>query len=1030
MAVITQLLKAVFVDAMIALHGRWERRKGNLLFHLWGEKSLGENGSRHMRGRDPRAHPFAASYTDLLGAVMNISYPARCTPEERLRLSLPTYSDGTPKPSSDAAFVGKGKLSFREWEVPTVELEPHDAVAFMNNVQGAGETREHGFTCGNDLLYWIEVSKFAIELVVRQRYVPAMRHDGKAKEPSARWMPILNDQQDSARLALLEGMMPQSALVKDATGRELLTDVIGTVSDALVRNPWAGSGCEDMASATGAESEWMDGLMCDTQSTGGKSAAHLSESVDEWLAPVRADSTRRFTTCFKLVSPSEGQGEQPEYLRAKSWRLDYLLHSTEDMSLLIDAKKLWHGSEEVRKYIDSDSSVQETFLRDLAVASRFFGPIEKSLAEPAPTHCEMGIAQASTFLRKAAVALKESGYNVMLPSWWNAKNALQVTIQLKSNGVTFFSLDSLMDFDWKMSIGSEQICEEDFKLLSSLKSEIVNIRGKWVGLDFSNVQKAMEMLNRYKAGGGISARDALSMKLSQPDDGMSFDVSSKDKAINEVFSRLTGNSSLEVLEQPPAFNGKLRDYQVLGYSWMDYLSRYGIGACLADDMGLGKTIQMIALLLKRKERRESAPTLLICPMSVVGNWAHELERFAPSLKFMVHHGTDRLSARKFIKQAQKHDLVISTYQLANKDQKAFSGMEWGIVALDEAQNIKNYYTKQSQAIRKLASQSRIALTGTPMENRLLELWSVMDFLNPGYLKNMDMFNSIYAGPIEKYRDIKKQKELQSMLKPFILRRLKTDKRIIKDLPEKREMKMYCTLTKEQASLYEAFVEQMMREIEGSGEGIKRKGLVLKALVRLKQICDHPSLYLGDGSVLEGRSGKLERLKEMLEEVVANKENSLVFTQYAQMGKLLHAYLQKALGCETFFLSGSMPRKQRDATVKAFQESKGTVFVLSLKAGGFGLNLTAANHVFHYDRWWNPAVESQATDRAYRIGQSRNVEVHKFITKGTLEEKIDAMLENKRALSDAVITGSSEAWITNLDNTQLRRLFTLESQNQS
>jgi SNF2 family DNA or RNA helicase len=411
-------------------------------------------------------------------------------------------------------------------------------------------------------------------------------------------------------------------------------------------------------------------------------------------------------------------------------------------------------------------------------------------------------------------------------------------------------------------------------------------------------------------------------------------------------------------------------------------------------------------------------------MSVVGNWQRETERFAPSLKVMVHHGVERLSGRTFAEAVKKHDIVITTYALAHRDEEYLSGIEWESIVLDEAQNIKNVETKQTQAIRRLTARQKVALTGTPLENRLSELWSIIDFLNPAYLRSARDFRTKFAIPVEKYRDADRAETLKRLIQPFVLRRLKTDKTIIKDLPEKMEMKVFCNLTREQATLYEAVVKEMLEKIE-EAEGIERRGLVLATLMKLKQVCNHPAHFLRDGSRLPGRSGKLARLEEMFEEALTEGDKALVFTQFAEMGGMLRSHLQETFGCEILFLHGGTPKKQRDAMVQRFQEERRgpPLLILSLKAGGVGLNLMAANHVFHFDRWWNPAVENQATDRAFRIGQQKNVQVHKFVCVGTVEERIDQMIEQKKELADRIV-GAGEEWITEMSTTQLKELFAL------
>jgi SNF2 family DNA or RNA helicase len=507
--------------------------------------------------------------------------------------------------------------------------------------------------------------------------------------------------------------------------------------------------------------------------------------------------------------------------------------------------------------------------------------------------------------------------------------------------------------------------------------------------------------------------------------------------LRDLLAQLSDTQQLHSLPEPEGLRGKLRPYQQRGYSWLAFLRRTGFGACLADDMGLGKSIQAITLLLHEREHlAETTPTLLVCPTSVVGNWVRELERFAPSLRVAVHHGADRKQGDEFKKQIEGEDVdvVLTSYPLLARDRATLTDLPWGTVVLDEAQNIKNASTKQAQAARALKPANRVALTGTPVENRLSELWSIMTFLNPGYLGSEAGFRREYARPIERTGDQEARERLRKLTTPFILRRLKTDKSIISDLPEKMEMKVYCSLTREQATLYQAVVQDYLEKIEASeAEGLEgleglgalaRRGQVLAMLMRLKQICNHPAQYLQDGSALRSRSGKLARLVEMLEEVYASDDRALIFTQFASFGAMLQTYLGSMFYDDVLFLHGGTPAKERDPMVRRFQASGGPrIFILSLKAGGTGLNLTSANHVFHYDRWWNPAVENQATDRAFRIGQTRNVQVHKFICGGTLEDHIDEMIESKRELAESVI-GDDESWLTELSTNQLRDLVML------
>ncbi len=455
------------------------------------------------------------------------------------------------------------------------------------------------------------------------------------------------------------------------------------------------------------------------------------------------------------------------------------------------------------------------------------------------------------------------------------------------------------------------------------------------------------------------------------------------------------------------------------------MASLGLGACLADDMGLGKTMQLLAFLLRRVEKNagDDRPALLVAPMSVVGNWERELQRFAPSLNLTAHYGGARLrSASEFPRQPGS--LVLTTYGLLRRDAELLSAVEWSVVALDEAQNIKNAASATARAARGLKAAQRFALTGTPVENRLAELWSISEFANPGLLGPLERFRREFAVPIERYDNEDAAARLQRVVGPFILRRLKSDPAVISDLPAKNEMTVVCTLTREQATLYKAVVDEEMRRI-AEAEGMERRGRVLALLTFTKQICNHPAQYLAERGPLAGRSGKLERVTEMLEEALAAGDKALVFTQFREMGERLMAHLSATLGAEVLFLHGGTAKRARDEMVRRFQEEPHgpRIFVLSVKAGGTGLNLTAANHVFHYDRWWNPAVEDQATDRAYRIGQKRAVQVHKFSSAGTVEEKIARLLEQKRALASKVV-GKGEQWITELGTKELRELFAL------
>jgi SNF2 family DNA or RNA helicase len=598
---------------------------------------------------------------------------------------------------------------------------------------------------------------------------------------------------------------------------------------------------------------------------------------------------------------------------------------------------------------------------------------------------------------------------------------------------------ALVEFDWQLALGEEPLTPEEFEQLAALKGSLVRLRGRWLEIDRSEIERAIQSWERRRQAGPMSLLEAirLNAELDGEGDTATLPICGElDDILRELFARLQGEERPDPIAPPESFQGSLRHYQQFGLEWLAFQRQYGLGACLADDMGLGKTIQVLAYLLHTRAGATAPPTLLVCPTSLVENWRREAARFAPTLQVYIHHGADRIRSQAeasdsedaptpFTAAIAGRDLVLTTYPLALRDQELLRTVAWDAVILDEAQNIKNSGAGQTRAIRTLRAGVRIAMTGTPVENRLSDLWSISEFLNPGLLGSERGFRGKYAIPIERDRDPEASERLRRLTRPFMLRRVKTDPTVIQDLPEKQEMKVFCSLTSEQATLYQAVVEEMLAQIDES-EGMQRRGLVLSVLSRLKQVCNHPAHYLHDESALPGRSGKLDRLTEMLEEIATVGEAVLIFTQYAEWGERLQTYLQETGAGEVLFLHGGVQRKKRDEMVARFQQPGGPpIMVLSLKAGGVGLNLTRANHVFHFDRWWNPAVENQATDRAFRIGQNRMVAVHKFLCSGTLEDKIDQMIERKQELAESIV-GSGEGWLSELSTAQLRDLISLRA----
>lgn len=682
-------------------------------------------------------------------------------------------------------------------------------------------------------------------------------------------------------------------------------------------------------------------------------------------------------------------------------------------------------------------------------------------AEPGQLLTVLSEEQAWQFLTGDSLTLAEAGIRVLLPGWWEEikrmKPKLYARIRSEAGSAarSFTGLDQLMSFDWRLSIGDVQLSEAEFAELLSSGKPLHKIGDRWMMLDATAAKEIKAILSRMGKKQGLSLRDIMELHLlegigeedhvipelaedesadgEQPESsetGISVGVELNEQ-LGVMLGQLTNTGSIPLLEEPEGFAGALRKYQKEGFSWLAFLRRFGLGGCLADDMGLGKTIQWIAYMQHiTSVEQPDKPALLICPTSVLGNWQKELARFAPGLKVHVHYGPNRTKGEAFAAQALEANIVMTSYALALLDEAEMSSIGWSSLCLDEAQNIKNANAKQSAAIRRLDADHRIALTGTPIENRLTELWSIFDFVNPGYLNTLSAFKQKYATAIEKNKDTAKVQEVQRLVQPFLLRRMKKDPAIMLDLPDKYEAKSYVPLTAEQAAMYDAAIHDMLSRIDTLSI-MERRSLILSTLTRLKQLCDHPALFLKEegSDIAVPRSNKLIRLLEMMRELRDEGDRCLIFTQYVEMGHMLQRVLSKELGEKVQFLHGGVPKKKRDVMIEQFQNAslpdneRCSIFVLSLKAGGTGLNLTAANHVFHYDRWWNPAVENQATDRAFRIGQTKDVQVHKFISLGTIEERIDEMIESKLELTNQIV-GAGENWITELSTEDLRQMFTL------
>lgn len=647
--------------------------------------------------------------------------------------------------------------------------------------------------------------------------------------------------------------------------------------------------------------------------------------------------------------------------------------------------------------------------------------------------------EVRVFIQEDLPLLQSFGYPVILPAWLKTITESKMRVRTNASVQSYNSatgLDEVLSFDWNFSLAGNPIDRETFRQLVDENREYIRSGDEWFHIDPLWLKKIRDLMDRADAG-EWTVKDLLFQEI--PEEIVPVETEDdEDDPLFEFTMQQTLHNYMKILSEkkglpsagiPKLLKAELRPYQKEGFDWLIFMRDNHFGACLADDMGLGKTIQLITYLLKIHARSETnSPSLIVCPTSVLGNWQKEIERFAPSLSVLTHYGASREKDDNFSELLirTQPDVVLTTYGTASQDGELLAKVKFTSITLDEAQNIKNMQTKQSRAIRKLQGQHHIALTGTPIENRLSELWAIFDFIHKGYFGNFRRFTDDYIIPIERDDSEVDKRKLRAKIRPFLLRRTKNDPDLQLNLPKKLEQNEYCPLTAEQAALYESFLEETKFKLE-TLSGFEKKGLILKMLSRLKQLCNHPALFLKEPEApaeqILTRSDKLNRIVSMAAEIVENGEQCIIFTQYIGMGQLIRQCLSELHGIDVPFLTGSMPKGQRDLLVEAFQEGEFPVFILSLRAGGTGLNLTAANHVIHADRWWNPAVENQATDRAYRIGQTKFVHVHKFVTIGTIEEKIDKMLEVKAALSDNLI--QSTQWLTELSDAEINDLLSFE-----
>lgn len=1027
-----------------------------------------------------QVHPFTYVFNHETSYIVALakSINSELNPTlEAVKIRVPVLAKSMPKPSpSNWIELGdefEKKVGLESFMIPvlhfsipvtTKELRKFLTLLFdPDSVQGIDERLDRmSFVKSPSVELLLQILDFTDALLHSQQFIPAIvPTDARPTFGTASWKSILS-KQDSARVRSIIESGPAEFFSYISTARgspnptpgDILHFLVDSLVDTSVRRALDYHqhefGFDDLQAKP--LDEFLRLLSDPSRSTyeSLSTRGRVPEVLEEWRNRV-VQKLEPAHLAMRLSPPGLYETTD-ETLAENYWEVALGLAPADGSDEFIDGISFANAIKELELLELTPASAELLFLRKMTQAATHSAEISTLLSSARLTRFYLESEQVLEFVGKTSSALAAlEGVTLILPAVLrdSIRPRIRVTSKPIRSGNSLLGRDAIFSFDAKVHLGDRELDASEIRKLIKADSPVVKLDSGWIFVDQDGLHMALRYLEKHKNQRELTFSELLSDTIDDFDQSEMIEIERPDPNALIEMLRIGRSMGPIIFSEPEGFPLPLREYQKRGVEWLASLEQVGLGACLADDMGLGKTAQIIALLAMERDNWlnqfgvtpgdetmlgpsaisqdglvDTFATLIIAPVSVVNNWRREIVRFFPSLKVHIHHGTRRLEGLEFIDKATGVDVFITSYSLLNRDIGLLSAIRWKRVVLDEAQNIKNSTTNVSRAAVSLKAHSRIALTGTPVENHTGELWSIMNFINPHMFGSLANFRNKFSIPIERDKNEMAIKSLARAVSPFILRRLKTDKSIVPDLPEKIEVKEYCGLSDRQLILYQAAVDQL-RDKLSQGTQMQRRGAILASIMRLKQICNHPNVIDTEPGLV-GNSVKLDRLEQILEEILDRGEKAIIFTQFAVFGKHLQHHLQERLSRRVLYLNGEVPMTRRDEMVTEFQSANGPeVFVLSLKAGGTGLNLTAANHVIHFDRWWNSAVETQATDRAFRIGQRKDVVVTKLICEGTLEEKIDTIIETKRQLAENLISGG-EAWITEMSDDEVLELLTLGS----